>query len=197
MIALGGVALLATMIGSVAIPVIAVLLLIEGRRRPVARMLAGWGTYLLAYVLISTALAVLQRERVFAVGQEFCADSGCFAVDKVDRVVTAPQAEYTVSWHLASNDPKRSKHFPGGALEVYLFDERGRRFMLPQQANQTPFDVTLPAGETVRDSMNFTVPDDAHQLLLTAKYRSFSFQSFLPGELSLVPHRPRWMVRIQ
>src|SRR5262247_1254317 len=104
MIALGGVALLATLLGSAVLVIVAGALLLRRRRGPALRMIAGWGIYLLAYVLISTALSQSQRERVSAVGQEFCADSGCFAVDKVDRVVTPPQATYTVSWHLASND---------------------------------------------------------------------------------------------
>jgi len=78
-----------------------------------------------------------------------------------------------------------------------MFDERGRKFVLRDNANQNPLDVTLPAGETVRQSMTFSVPADARQLFLTAQYRPFTFQSLFPGELSLVPHKPAAMIRIQ
>jgi hypothetical protein len=89
-----------------------------------------------------------------------------------------------------------TKHFPGKGLEFYLLDERGRKFALPVNANPDPLDVTIPAGETVRQAMTFQVPADARELYLTAKYRPFTYQSFLPGELSLVPHRPGKMIRI-
>lgn len=120
-----------------------------------------------------------------------------FAVDKVDIAAAAPESAYTLHWHLSSNDKQLTKHFTGKGLELYLFDERGRKFVLPDNANPNPLDVTIPAGETVRQSMTFRVPADARQVFLTAKYRPFTFQSLLPGELSLVPHRPGGMIRIQ
>ena len=78
-----------------------------------------------------------------------------------------------------------------------MFDERGRTFKLADNANLNPLDVMLPPGKTVRESMTFSVPANARELFLTAKYRPFTFQSLLPGELSLLPHRPAAMVRIQ
>jgi len=77
-----------------------------------------------------------------------------------------------------------------------MFDERGRKFGLANNANSDPLDVTIPAGGTVRQSMTFHVPADAHELYLSAKYRPFTFQSMLPGELTLVPHRPGKVIRI-
>ncbi len=76
-----------------------------------------------------------------------------------------------------------------------MFDERGRKFALPENADPNPLDVTLPPGETVRQSMTFTIPADARQLFLAAKYRPFTFQSLLPGELSLLPHKPAAMIQ--
>ena len=144
---------------------------------------------------ITLAGAVHEPNR--AIGEEVCADSGCFAVDKVDIAAAESGSTYTLYWHLSSNDKELTKHFPGKGLELYMFDERGREFALPDNGNLNPLDVMLPAGETVRQSMTFSVPADAHQLFLTAKYRPFTFQSLLPGELSLVPHRPGKMIRIQ
>jgi hypothetical protein len=117
-------------------------------------------------------------------------------VDKVDIAAGASGTSYTLYWHLSSNDKQLTKHFPGKGLELYMFDERGRKFVLPDNADLDPLDVMLPAGETVRQAMTFSVPADARQLFLTARYRPFTFQSLLPGER-------RWcrtglkMIRIQ
>jgi len=199
MFALGPLVLLMSLAASLATLLTLVGLVLTGKRRRAVQLLAAWGIYLAIYLTISTGITMAgsRREPNLSIGQEVCADSGCFAVDKVDVSAPATETSYTLYWHLASNDKQMTKHFPGQGLELYLFDERGRKFALPADANQNPLDVTLPAGETVRQSMTFRVPADAHELFLSAKYRPFTFQSLLPGELSLVPHRPGRMIRIQ
>jgi len=199
MFALGPLVLLMSLAASLATLLTLVGLVLTGKRRRAVQLLAAWGIYLAIYLTISTGITMAgsRREPNLSIGQEVCADSGCFAVDKVDVSAPATETSYTLYWHLASNDKQMTKRFPGQGLELYLFDERGRKFALPADANQNPLDVTLPAGETVRQSMTFRVPADAHELFLSAKYRPFTFQSLLPGELSLVPHRPGRMIRIQ
>jgi hypothetical protein len=201
MFVIGPIVLLLT-IGAIALTVVSMpILLLAGRRRRAGQLLVAWGIYLPAYLVIATGITMVgaRDEPNIPIGKEICADSGCFAVDKVDKVdTTAASSEtaYTVYWHLSSNDKQMTKHFPGKGLELYLFDERGRKFALPGTANPYPLDVTIPAGETLRQSMTFQVPADAHELYLTAKYRPFTYQGMLPGELSLVPHRPGKMIRI-
>lgn len=195
---MGGVVLLATLMGLVVTLVAAPFLWFGGNRRSLWRLLAGWGIYSIGYLTVSTGIALAESRTVEtrAVGQEVCADSGCFAVDRVDKVTAGTDAAYTLSWHLASTDTHQTKRFPGRGLEVFLFDERGRMFR-QGSGNQDPLDVIVPAGESVHQSMTFTVPADARDLFLTAKYRPFTFQSLLPGTLSLVPHKPTAMIRIQ
>jgi hypothetical protein len=199
MVAAGGSVLLLSFAGLAVTLFVLPVLWFRGKRRRAAQLLAGWAIYLAIYLTISTGIALVRiaGEQPFAIGEEVCADSGCFAIDKVDRRSAARDTSYTLYWHLSSNDRQLTKHFPGKGLELYMFDERGRKFELPTTANQNPLDVTLPAGETVRQSMTFNVPADARELFLTAKYRPFTFQSLLPGELSLVPHRRAAMIRIQ
>jgi hypothetical protein len=198
MFALGGLVLLLSIVAlavtSIALPV----LWLSGKRRRAGQLCTAWGIYLVAYLTMATGITMAGavREPNLTIGQEVCADSGCFAVDKVE-IAAAPETSYTLYWHLSSTDKQLTKHFPGKGLELYLFDERGRKFVLPDNANPNPLDVTIPAGETVRQSMTFSVPADARQLFLSAKYRPFTFQSLLPGELSLVPHRHGRMIRIQ
>jgi hypothetical protein len=199
MVALGGLVLLLSLAAAAAIIVALPVLWMTGKRRSARRLLMASAMYAAVYLLLATGitLAAAGREPNLAVGQEVCADSGCFAVERVETATAAQATSYTLHWHLASNDKQLSKHFPGKGLELYLFDERGRTFRLPADANPNPLDVLVPAGQTVRQTMTFTVPADARQLFLSAKYRPFTFQSLLPGELSLVPHRPGRMIRIQ
>ncbi len=199
MIVMGGLVLLLSLVAS-AVTVFALpLLWLTGKHRRARQLLAASGIYVAIYLAISTGitLAGAVREPNLAIGEEVCADSGCFAVDKVETASAAPNTSYTLYWHLSSRDKQLATHFPGKGLELYMFDERGRKFVLPDNVNPNPLDVTLPPGETVRQRVTFIVAPDARQLFLTAKYRPFTFQSLLPGELSLVPHRHARMIRIQ
>ncbi|HET9132350.1 MAG TPA: hypothetical protein VFO86_15445 [Terriglobia bacterium] len=198
MFAIGPIVLLLT-IGALGLTIVGLpILLWTGRRRRAGQLLFAWGLYLPAYLLIATGItmAAYRNEPNLPIGKDLCADAGCFAVEKIDSSTSSSATTYTVYWHLSSNDKQVTKHFPGKGLELYMIDERGRNFALLESANPYPLDVTIPAGETVRQSMTFQVPNDAHELYLTAKYRPFTYQSLLPGELSLVPHRPGKMIRI-
>ena len=124
-------------------------------------------------------------------------DAGCFAVDKVDKTAVGSETIYELSWHLSSRDAEGERRFPGKGLELYMFDERGRKFALSTADNQDPLDVTLRAGETLHQTMRFSIPADARELYLTARYRPFTFQSLLPGDLSVLPRPHAKMIRIQ
>jgi hypothetical protein len=199
MVVLGGLVVVLTFVALAVTMLSLPVLVLTGRQERAGQLLTAWAIYLVLYVAISTGIGVARTAyaRPVGVGQEVCADSGCFAVDSIDKSSVAQESRYTLHWHLASTDKEATKHFPGKGLELYLFDERGRKFALPVTANQNPLDITLPAGQIVRESMTFNVPADARALFLTAKYRPFTFQSLLPGDLSLVPHGHTQMIRIQ
>ena len=200
MIAVGGIAVLGTLLGTAAVVVSAPVLWLRGKPRSAGKLLAGWAVGLAGYVLISTGIGLveLRHEHPRAIGQEVCADSGCFGVDKVDRkIVGAENSVFTLFWHLASTDGEKTKRFPGRGLEIFLFDNNGRKFPLAANVDPNPLDVLVPGGGTVRQSLQFTVPSNTQALFLTAQYRPFTFQSLLPGAISLVPHRPPAMIRIQ
>ena len=199
MIALGGLVVLLTGVALVVTLIAVPAMWLAGERRGARKLLGAWGAYAVFYVAVSTGTASLRP--VFAtpraIGEEVCADSGCFAVDKVEKTTAGPQIAYTLFWHLTSNNPQQAVRFPGKGLELYLFDGLGRRFTLSDTANPNPLDVMLATGETVRQSMTFTIPPDIGVLFLTAEYRPFTFQSLLPGNLSLLPRRPSAMIRVQ
>ena len=196
----GGLILLVTLLGSVATLVSAPILWLSGKRRRARKILEILGAYVSFYIVVSTGVSLIQRlhhENPAGVGQDVCADAGCFAVDKVNKTATDSETIYTLLWHLSSRDKEGQRRFPGKGLELYMFDERGRKFRLSAADNQDPLDVTLRAGETVHQAITFHVPADARDLFLTARYRPFTFQSLLPGDLSLLPRPHAKMIRIQ
>jgi hypothetical protein len=196
---LGGLALIVSVAVVLATLIALPILLLTGRSRSASKLAGALGIYVILYLAISTAMAWApyfgsQHQR--AVGDEVCADAGCFAVDKIDRTAAQSGVMLTVSWHLVSNDAQNDRRFPGKGLELYVFDERGRTCRLPADANQDPLDVLMPKGETLRQSMTFNVPSDSRELYLAAKYRPYTFQSFLPGNLTLVSPPSPPMIRI-
>jgi hypothetical protein len=197
----GGITLLATIVGSAATVISVPVLGFSSRLSAAIKLGALWVVYLIFYLVVSTGMAgfpyYFKTPTHLAIGQEFCADSGCFAVDEVEKTEGGSEATYTLFWHLASNDRHQAKHFPGKGLEFYMVDERGRTFKLPPSAKQDPLDVMLLAGETVRQAMTFNIPSDVRKLHLTAKYRHYTFQSLLPGELSLARLPPSKLIEIQ
>jgi hypothetical protein len=197
---LGGLALIASAAGVLVALVALLVLLFTGKGRNASQVAAVLGIYVFFYLSISTAMAwapYFGSHQQHVVGEEVCADAGCFAVDKVDLAAVQSGMTYTLSWHLTSNDQQEERRFPGKGLELYMFDERGRMFRLPASANQDPLDVVKPKGETIRRSMTFNVPSDSRELYLAAKYRPFTFQSFLPGNLTLVSPPSPPMIRIR
>jgi hypothetical protein len=65
---------------------------LSGKRRRAGQLLTAWGIYLAVYLTISTGtmLVKMVRARPLAIGEEVCADSGCFAVD-ILRLLTSPR----------------------------------------------------------------------------------------------------------
>ena len=197
---LGGIAVLLTLIGTVVIAVAAPILWFTKRRAAAYRMLAGWGAYLAFYVLISTMMSLFKlraEPEPHSIGQQVCADAGCFTADAVKQVSIGPDKLITIPWRLVNNDKQAERRFPGKGLEVYLFDERERKFALESATGLDPLDVTMPPGEAVRGTLTFRVPADARKLFLSAEYRAFTFQSLFPGVLSLLPRRHPPMIVIQ
>src|SRR5438105_3845454 len=77
-----GLAMLLTLIGSAAAFISAPVLWLSGKRRGAGKLLAGLAVCWVCYLAVSTGIAVWgpRFEHPLAVGQEVCADSGCFAV---------------------------------------------------------------------------------------------------------------------
>jgi len=196
---LGGPALIVSATVVLATLVALPVLLFAGRSRLAFKLAGSLGIYVILYLAVSTAMAwapYFGNQRQRALGDEVCADAGCFTVDAVDRTAVQSAVMITLRWHLVGNDPHNDRRFPGKGLELYLFDERGRTFRLAADANKDPLDVSMPKRETLRQSMTFKVPSDSRQLYLAAKYRPYTFQSFLPGHLTLVSPPSPPMVRI-
>src|SRR5438046_514480 len=122
MFALGPLVLLMSLAASLVTLLTLLGLIVAGKRRRAVQLLTAWGIYLAIYLTIATGItmAAAGHEPNLVIGQEICADSGCFAVDKVDVSAGAPETLYTLNWHLSShlssNDKQLTKHFPGKGL---------------------------------------------------------------------------------
>ena len=85
----GGTTLLATIVGSVATVISVPVLAFNSRRSAAIKLCTLWVAYLIFYLVVSTGMAwfpyYFKTPARLAIGQESCADSGCFAVDKVDK----------------------------------------------------------------------------------------------------------------
>jgi hypothetical protein len=198
----GGMILLLSLLGSVTSLVSAPILWLGGKHRTARNIVIVLVAYVGFYTAVSTGMSVIQRlpkEHPADIGREVCTDAGCFAVDNVHKAAAGSEMIYTLSWHLSSRDTEGERRFPGKGLELYMFDDRGRKFPLStaDTDNRDPLDVTLHAGETLHQAMMFHVPADARELYLSARYRPFTFQSLLPGDLSLLPRPDAKMIRIQ
>ena len=113
-----GLAVLVTLIGSAVTIVSVPVLWLSGNRRSAGTLLAGSRNVSGVYLVVSTGIALIQPlvEHPLSVGQEVCADSGCFAVEKVDKETAGSETVYyTLYWRLSSNDKELTKHFPGNS----------------------------------------------------------------------------------
>lgn len=117
MVVVGGMAVLLSLAVSAVTLISLPVLWLTGKRRRAGQLLTRWGIYLAVYLTISTGIVLVRmgRERPHLVGEEVCADSGCFAVDKVDRAAAAPETSYTLYRHLPVTIRNSQSISPGRA----------------------------------------------------------------------------------
>jgi hypothetical protein len=81
--------------------------LIRGRRASALRLLAGWGLGVFVYLTVSVAVSLVRPARVIELGQNWCFDDWCIAVERV-RHIASPNQPWRRSavWTLA--EPARN-----------------------------------------------------------------------------------------
>jgi hypothetical protein len=133
---------------------------IRGRRA--AGILGVWTICVAIYLAGVAAVALATPQRVYAVGEDRCFDDWCIAVESADRSPAPQGILYTVTLRVSSRARRVTQREKGA--NVYLTDDRGRRFDATPDPSATPLDVSLEPGQAVRAKRTFLVPTDAHDV---------------------------------
>jgi hypothetical protein len=166
---------------------------IRGRRA--TGILRIWAICFVIYMAIVFAVALATPQRVYAIGEDRCFDDWCIAVEAADRAPAPRGILYTVTLRVSSRARRVTQREKGA--NVYLTDDRGRRFDAAPDPSATPLDVQLEPGQAARAKHTFLVPPDARDLGLAFFHEgSYCFPGcFVIGEDSNPLHK-RAIVRL-
>ena len=136
--------------------------------------LASMSVYFGGVMLVS----LLSPQRIVTVGDSYCMDIWCIAIEQVTPTRREQDTLYKVDVRIFS-DANTVRTSAKGAT-VYLVDERGRRFDLVNDASVIPFDATLDPHESINTTLTFAVAPDAEHLFLPTSYHHIGDESSAP-----------------
>jgi len=144
---------------------IAALLHLDSRqfRKAIKAFSVGMGITV-AFILATATLSLITPQTVVNIGDSYCEDIVCIGIDTVQAAPRGQDVVYTIGAHIFS-DANRVKVSAKG-IQLYLFDEKNRRFPLVQDPTVTPFDVSLDPGQRVQTSFASVAPADSQHLYL-------------------------------
>ena len=126
------------------------------------------------YVGLVYLAAAVTGPKVVPLGRANCNDDWCFAVVRVDRVVSGPTVRYEVTMRLSSR-ARRQVQRELGARDVYLVDLDGRRFHPVPGSSQVPLSSRLEPGQALLAQRSFTLPAGAGPMALMIERHDFPF----------------------
>jgi hypothetical protein len=131
-----------------------------------------------AYVALVVVVARLSPQKVINIGDSYCMDIWCIGIEKVNTIPRGSEIVYKLDVRVFS-DANTVKTSAKGA-QVYLLDERGRRFDLVSDPSVIPFDTPLDPRQSMQTTLSFVVPADAQRLFLPCSYHHIGDESSLP-----------------
>jgi len=138
-------------------------------RRPRAIAILRWlGVYLGAYFGVLILVSLASPRRVVRVGENQCWDDWCIAVTDVRRQPASAVVSYVVTLRVSSRARRRAQRERG--VQVYLTDDRGRRYEPALDNAAIPFDVLLQPQEAINTTRVFEAPIDSHDLVLVVSH---------------------------
>ncbi|MDQ1409978.1 MAG: hypothetical protein QOJ41_1713 [Acidobacteriaceae bacterium] len=147
---------------SVVTLVVAAVFAVRGQRARALKLLRWYCICAAGYFAVAVAVAFLRPPHVMGVGDPWCFDDWCLAVEKVGRMDSPSQVSYHVDLRVFSR-ARRVTERANGAW-IYLIDDRGRRYSADPSPSATPLDVLLRPLESASTQRVFHVPPDAHGL---------------------------------
>ena len=163
--------LFATAIGALVFAAIAA---VRGRTGQAASIVIRTAVLAAVYVGLVYLAAAVTGPKVVPLGRANCNDDWCFAVVRVDRVVSGPTVRYEVTMRLSSR-ARRQVQRELGARDVYLVDLDGRRFHPVPGSSQVPLSSWLEPGQALLAQRSFTLPAGAGPMALMIERHDFPF----------------------
>lgn len=186
---------------------------IRGRRQRAVSLLRRCGVTFAIYLGAVVVVSLLSRQRVLAIGEDWCFDDWCVAVDGVtlapelgstDHPVRAHGVFYVVRLRLSNHARGRPQRASSAA--VHLLDGLGHRHDVSSKG-QNAFEAlngptssltsTVAVGQSLTTVRVFDLPGDARDVGLTIEHPvGFSPGLFVIGDQASLFHRPT-VVRLQ
>ena len=172
-------------------------LAISGRRARALKILEILGVCAVVYLAIGLAVSFLKPQRVFAIGDPWCADDWCLSVQQVTHTPAQSYVSYNVSLKIFSQAKRVAQRARGAWLVI--IDDRGRRYSPEPDPSAVPLDVLLQPGESVAASRVFRIPADVHAVGIITEHGGpycGPLHILIIGESGCVFNKPT-MIRIQ
>lgn len=173
---------------------------IRGQRARAIQLLTGWGLCATLYALISVSVSFYKPVRVIELGQNWCFDDWCFAIERVNRTPSSDQTRvvYTTDVRIfnAGRTPEGVRNF-----WVYLRDEDDRRYAPVPGSWSDVVAARVGPRDFARTSMAFAVPQGARGLGLVTGHGGGTPCAWLPSLLEIgqggcLFHKPN-MIRVE
>lgn len=174
--------------------VLAVWAALRGRRARAGALLRRIGIFVALYLGVVILVSLLSPRRVVQVGEDQCWDDWCLTITNVQRTPIENGSRYVVTIRLFSRARRAAQR--GRGTQVYLMDDRGRRYDPIPEPDAIPFDILLQPQEAVRTTRVFELPSDAADPVLVASHGEGFPGWFIIGDSASLFHQ-RPVVRLE
>jgi hypothetical protein len=180
---------------------------VRRRRQRAGSLLRRWVAAVAIYLGAVVAVSLVSPQRVLAIGDDWCFDDWCVAVNSVtlapelgpsDRPVRANGVFYVVRLRLSNHARGRTQR--AGSVAVHLLDGLGHRHGVSSEGQSAfeardgptlPLTSTIPLHQSLTTVRVFDLPRDVHDVGLTIEHPvGFSPGLFVIGDQTSLFHRP-------
>jgi len=181
---------------SIVILIAAAVYALRGRRQRAMNVVKWWGLYVAVYMVLALAVDFIQPRHTMRVGDPWCFDHWCLAVEKVDAVPVKTDTAYNIKLRIF-NSSHRVVQWASNAW-IYLIDDKGHLYPPVDDPSAVRLDIKLQPEQSVMTSRVFHVPEKVQDLgLITGHGGSYcnGVGLFIIGGASCLFNKPA-MIRI-
>lgn len=169
---------------------------LRGRRPRAANILKVLGIYAALYAAVDIAVDFIQPRQTMRVGDPWCFDHMCTAVENVQTVLGNPTTAYKIGLRIFNSSHRVVQWAPNAW--IYLIDNKGHLYPPDPDSSAVPLDVRLQPDQAVSTSRVFRVPTEVKDLgLITGHGGSYcgTMSRLIIGDGSCMFNKPK-MIRI-